>query len=107
MDKSIMSFLLAGAASVAFAADVTWSGGSGFWKTNGNWLGGVEPVAHDTVIFPIGGYTVDIDKSTVGMGLVVVAGGTSDSPLVFRDTAMRRLNIANGADVQIDTLGNG
>ena len=96
MDKSIISFLLAGAASVAIAADVTWSEVDGFWKTGGNWLGGAAPAANDTVIFPAGGYTVDIDKSTDGMGMVAAESGTSDRPLVFRDTAMRKLNIANG-----------
>lgn len=96
MNRIMQSFWVAGVASAAFAADVTWSGVDGFWKTGGNWLGGAGPAANDTVVFPAGGYTVDIDKSTDSMGLVVAESGTSDRPLVFRDTAMRKLNIANG-----------
>lgn len=101
MRKVLIAGVLAGAYALAvspclFAADITWSGGNGFWGTKANWMGGVVPVALDTVIFPIGGYTVDIDKSTAGMVAVVVESGVSDQPLVFRDTAMRRLIVANG-----------
>ena len=63
MRKVLIAGVLAGAYALAvspclFAADITWSGVNGFWKANGNWVGGVEPIALDTVIFPIGGYTV-------------------------------------------------
>ena len=112
--KRIMTlFLAAGFASAAFAADITWSGVDGFWKTDANWLAGKEPADNDTAIFPVGGYTVNIDKSVLtgkdntGLGAVLVAEGESDLPVVFRDTGLHTLNIAAGGNTPGFIVGSG
>ena len=118
MKKESIASILAVAYALAVslclsAADITWSGVDGFWKTDTNWIGGKEPVDSDTAIFPIGGYTVDIDKSVLtgkdntGLRAVSIAEGESDQPVVFRDTGLHTLNIAAGGNTPGFIVGSG
>ena len=68
------------------AAEITWGGSSGRWHAKSNWIGGEEPAAGDSVIFPAGGsYAVEIDTKTPELSYVKVLPGLPEDVVTFTD----------------------
>lgn len=62
---------------IAYAADITWLGGSGTWDDPAQWSGAVVPDSTDTAI--INGRTVTADNAVQVDGLVLTGGNLSGS----------------------------
>ena len=60
--------------STAFAADVTWTGGSGAWQTSSNWNTGTVPGTADFAFIPSG--TVNVSNVTAEVRGFRQTGGT-------------------------------
>jgi hypothetical protein len=80
----IIGFGLCCISHPAYAAAVSWTGGSGAWETGGNWSGGSAPGADDDVTIDAS-VTVTINGTTTINSLTLGNGSGTTSPTLSFD----------------------